>query len=85
MICLRAAIIGFMAGVVWLTAWVSPGLAQSNAVSHSPAKVAEKYFALDNKGCGLTPVPSNRSLGMSIGKRSRLGEGYRHHWLHGAG
>ena len=53
MICLRAAIIGFMAGVVWLTAWVSPGLAQSNAVSHSPAKVAEKYFALDNKGVRL--------------------------------
>ncbi|MCC8985424.1 MAG: hypothetical protein LM513_02435 [Nitrospira sp.] len=53
MICLRAALIGVMAGVVGLTAWGTPGLAQSNAVSHSPAKVVEKYFALDNKGVRL--------------------------------
>lgn len=53
MISLRGAIIGFMAGIVGLTAWVSPGFAQSNAVSHSPAKVVEKYFALDNKGVRL--------------------------------
>ena len=52
MICLRAALIGFIA-VLGLTAWVTPGLAQSNAVSHSPAKVVEKYFALDNKGVRL--------------------------------
>ena len=53
MICLRAALISVMAAVVWLTGWITPGLAQSNAVSHSPAKVAEKYFTLDNKGVRL--------------------------------
>ena len=53
MICLRAALISVMAAVVWLTVWITPGLAQSNAVSHSPAKVVEKYFALDNKGVRL--------------------------------
>ena len=29
------------------------GFAQTNAVTHSPAKVVEKYFALDNKGVRL--------------------------------
>ncbi|ODT44464.1 MAG: hypothetical protein ABS70_05430 [Nitrospira sp. SCN 59-13] len=53
MISLRGAVIGFIAGIAGLTAWASPGLAQSNAVSHSPAKVVEKYFALDNKGVRL--------------------------------
>ncbi|GAB1724633.1 MAG: conserved exported hypothetical protein [Nitrospira sp.] len=53
MLSLRAAIIGVLTGVVWLSAWATPGQAQSNAVSHSPAKVVEKYFALDNKGVRL--------------------------------
>ena len=53
MMYLRAAIIGFMVGLVGLTVWAPPGLAQSNAVSHSPAKVVEKYFSLDNKGVRL--------------------------------
>ncbi len=53
MMSLRVANIGLMMGVVWLTAWAAPGHAQTNAVSHSPAKVVEKYFALDNKGVRL--------------------------------
>lgn len=53
MISLRPAIIGLMTGAIWLTAWALPGHAQSNAVSHSPAEVVEKYFALDNKGVRL--------------------------------
>lgn len=53
MMSLRAAIMGLMAGVFGLTAWALPGLAQTNSVSHSPAKVVEKYFALDNKGVRL--------------------------------
>lgn len=53
MMYLRAAIIGFMVGLVGLTVWAPLGLAQSNAVSHSPAKVVEKYFSLDNKGVRL--------------------------------
>jgi hypothetical protein len=36
-----------------LAAWPATGPAQTNAVSHSPAKVVEKYFALDNKGVRL--------------------------------
>lgn len=52
----RRRIIGLMAGLVWLAAWALPGLAQTNAVSHSPAKVVEKYFALDNKGVRLDAV-----------------------------
>ncbi len=50
---LRPVIIGLMMGGVWLAAWAIPGFAQTNAVSHSPAKVVEKYFALDNKGVRL--------------------------------
>ena len=53
MMCERRVIIGLVMGVVWLAAWTVPGLAQTNAVSHSPAKVVEKYFALDNKGVRL--------------------------------
>ncbi len=50
---MRRRIIGLMAGLVWLAACTSPSLAQTNTVSHSPAKVVEKYFALDNKGVRL--------------------------------
>ena len=50
---MRRRIIGLMAGLVWLAACTSPSLAQTNTVSHSPAKVVEKYFSLDNKGVRL--------------------------------
>jgi hypothetical protein len=53
MMLLRAIFIGWMAAVIGLTLWALPGHAQTNAVSHSPAKVVEKYFALDNKGVRL--------------------------------
>ena len=53
MMSLRVAIIGLMTGIIWMTAWAPRGHAQTNAVSHSPAKVVEKYFALDNKGVRL--------------------------------
>ena len=43
----------FATTVLLLLACAAPGLAQTNAVSHSPAKVVEKYFALDNKGVRL--------------------------------
>ena len=49
----RSVLIMFIAAVLLLPASVTPGLAQTNAVSHSPAKVVEKYFALDNKGVRL--------------------------------
>mgnify|MGYP003507280106 CR=1 FL=1 len=49
----RSVFITFIAAVLLLPASVTPGLAQTNAVSHSPAKVVEKYFALDNKGVRL--------------------------------
>mgnify|MGYP001764897376 FL=1 len=49
----RSVLITFLAAVLLLPAAVTPGLAQTNAVSHSPAKVVEKYFALDNKGVRL--------------------------------
>jgi hypothetical protein len=49
----RSVLITFIAAVLLLPASVTPGLAQTNAVSHSPAKVVEKYFALDNKGVRL--------------------------------
>lgn len=48
----RIAMIG-LTMVCWLTASTATGLAQTNAVSHSPAQVVEKYFALDNKGVRL--------------------------------
>lgn len=41
------------AGILWLAASAATGFAQTNAVSHSPAEVVEKYFALDNKGVRL--------------------------------
>lgn len=53
MMLLRTVFIGWLAGVAGLTVWAFPGHAQTNAVSHSPAKVVEKYFALDNKGVRL--------------------------------
>lgn len=53
---MRRRIIGILAGLVWLAAWGLPGLAQTNSVTHSPAKVVEKYFALDNKGVRLDAV-----------------------------
>jgi hypothetical protein len=44
---------GLALAIVWLAASVQAGFAQTNAVSHSPAEVVEKYFALDNKGVRL--------------------------------
>lgn len=46
-------LLGRFATTVLLLAFAAPGLAQTNAVSHSPAKVVEKYFTLDNKGVRL--------------------------------
>ena len=43
----------FVTVVLLLATSSAPGFAQTNAVSHSPAKVVEKYFALDNKGVRL--------------------------------
>src|SRR5687768_5229498 len=43
----------FMSTVFWLVISAAVGLAQTNSISHSPAKVVEKYFALDNKGVRL--------------------------------
>ncbi|MFO0771081.1 MAG: hypothetical protein U0173_09125 [Nitrospiraceae bacterium] len=37
----------------WAFGGASPSFAQTNAGTHSPAKVVEKYFALDNKGVRL--------------------------------
>lgn len=53
MMLLRTIFIGWMSAVIGLALWALPGYAQTNAVSHSPAKVVEKYFALDNKGVRL--------------------------------
>ena len=44
---------GLLTMIVWLAAGAVPAVAQTNSVSHSPAKVVEKYFALDNKGARL--------------------------------
>ncbi|MDP9132324.1 MAG: hypothetical protein M3M98_04215, partial [Nitrospirota bacterium] len=44
---------GLVIGVVWLAICTVTGFAQTNAITHSPAKVVEKYFALDNKGVRL--------------------------------
>lgn len=45
--------LGLVTGVVWLAVSAAAGFAQTNAISHSPAQVVEKYFALDNKGVRL--------------------------------
>jgi hypothetical protein len=43
-----------LAAIGWCVSFVvSQGFAQTNASTHSPAKVVEKYFALDNKGVRL--------------------------------
>ena len=44
---------GFLSAILWLVISAAVGLAQTNSISHSPAKVVEKYFALDNKGVRL--------------------------------
>ncbi|MDR4478516.1 MAG: hypothetical protein R3B37_02035 [Nitrospira sp.] len=49
----RRVLLHLVTAVFVLVASATPGLAQSNSVSHSPAKVVEKYFALDNKGVRL--------------------------------
>ncbi len=49
----RGGTIGLVIGVVWLAVSAATGFAQTNAITHSPAKVVEKYFALDNKGVRL--------------------------------
>ncbi len=54
---MRAQHYGSITGVVWSIFWLAlgpvSGYAQTNSISHSPAKVVEKYFALDNKGVRL--------------------------------
>ncbi len=49
----RGGPMGLVIGVVWLAISTVTGFAQTNAITHSPAKVVEKYFALDNKGVRL--------------------------------
>jgi hypothetical protein len=44
---------GLVAALVWLMTSAAGSLAQTNSITHSPAKVVEKYFALDNKGARL--------------------------------
>jgi len=44
---------GFVTALVWLMTSAVGSLAQTNSIAHSPAKVVEKYFALDNKGVRL--------------------------------
>lgn len=44
---------GILLSVIWLACSSASGYAQTNSISHSPAKVVEKYFALDNKGVRL--------------------------------
>src|SRR5919107_1527127 len=39
--------------LLWLMVPPDESVAQSNSITHSPAKVVEKYFALDNKGVRL--------------------------------
>ena len=45
--------LGFLTALVWLMTSAVGSLAQTNSISHSPAKVVEKYFALDHKGVRL--------------------------------
>ena len=49
----RGGTTGLVLGVVWLAVSAVAGFAQTNSISHSPAQVVEKYFALDNKGVRL--------------------------------
>ena len=49
----RRALVVFVATTVWIAASATTGFAQSNSSTQSPAKVVEKYFALDNKGVRL--------------------------------
>ena len=49
----RGGTTGLVLGVIWLAISTAAGFAQTNAITHSPAKVVEKYFALDNKGVRL--------------------------------
>lgn len=49
----QGGLIGLVLAVVWLVVSVAAGFAQTNSISHSPAKIVEKYFALDNKGVRL--------------------------------
>ncbi len=42
-----------LSGVLLLALSTVQAFAQTNSISHSPAKVVEKYFALDNKGVRL--------------------------------
>ena len=51
---------GITRGVLLSSGWRSwsvSGFAQTNAITHSPAKVVEKYFALDNKGVASMRLP----------------------------
>jgi hypothetical protein len=49
----RNDVIGSVLAVFWLAISAAASFAQTNSVSHSPAQVVEKYFALDNKGVRL--------------------------------
>jgi hypothetical protein len=44
---------GVVFSIIWLALSSVNGYAQTNSISHSPAQVVEKYFALDNKGVRL--------------------------------
>ena len=46
-------IMGVVFSIIWLALSSVNGYAQTNSISHSPAQVVEKYFALDNKGVRL--------------------------------
>ena len=46
-------VMGVLCSIMWLAFSSAAGYAQTNSISHSPAKVVEKYFALDNKGVRL--------------------------------
>ena len=49
----RSRTSGVVTAFLWLLTSAAGSFAQTNSISHSPAKVVEKYFALDNKGVRL--------------------------------
>jgi hypothetical protein len=48
----RNAVVWTVLGLLW-TSLIGEGFAQTNAITHSPAEVVEKYVMLDNKGVRL--------------------------------
>jgi hypothetical protein len=49
----RSCRFGVVLAAFWVVILPAAGYAQTNSISHSPAQVVEKYFALDNKGVRL--------------------------------